>query len=244
MKFLGAVVCILLLACAGGCLGEPQTLRVGVGENYAPWAYPDENGEYAGFDVESVKWIAKQNNMEVEIVPLPWDNIVDRVADGTVDVVYCGLTITPERAEVVDFSMPYLLTDRGVAVRADSNLTREEVFSGKVKVGAVAGGTGYFWTVEHYPDADVIPIEDIDLAFKELAAGDIDAIVFGETTVNRYARSGPFKVLDVINVNEPFAVGIRKGDTGLRDMFNEWIPKLRSDMEWQTLHAKYNIPYD
>lgn len=240
-------ITLLLLVSAAGCVDSSsgqKTLRVGVGDHYAPWAYPDENGEYIGFDVESIKWIGAQNNMEVEIVPLTWANIIDNVADGTVDVVYCGLTITETRAEVVDFSMPYMMVNRGIAVHADSSLTKEEVLSGNVLVAAVGGGTNYQWVVSNLPETSVKPLANIDLAFAELEAGRVDAIIFDEVTVNKYIRSGPFKLIGIIEANEQYGVGIRKGDTETMELFNEWIPKLRTSLEWQTLHTKYNIPYD
>lgn len=239
-----ALVCLTFLLCAAGCTTDSSSdvIRVGVGEDFPPWSYPNENGEYIGFAVETISMIAKQNGKEVEIVPLPWPDIVDNVADGTVDVIFGGLTITPERAQIIDFTMPYVFVNKGAAVWSDSPLTLEDVLSGEYKIATLDGGTSYNWLLENV-GGEIYPMPTVDAAFSELQNRNVDAVVYDEVSINRYVRSGPFKKVGTIETYGPHAGAVKKGNAELRDLINDGITALRTSPEWQQLHTKYNIPY-
>ncbi|MDV0443389.1 ABC transporter substrate-binding protein [Methanorbis rubei] len=241
--------CLIVAVVASGCIGTPaeKKLIVGIGENYPPYGYPDTNGTYVGLDVESMQWIADQNGFDIAYTALPWTNIVDNVADGTVDIIYCGLTITPERSEIVDFSNPYLSVNIAVAVLPNSSLTKEDVLSGNASVTTQKGGTSYAWTEKNLNETGILgegafmPQATINDAFAMLADGTCDAVIYDEITVNSYVARGVAKKIGVIEVNDPYGVAVRKGDNETLQMINKGIADLQASSKWQELLDKYGV---
>jgi polar amino acid transport system substrate-binding protein len=238
-----------------GCVGTPQaenkTLVVGIGENFPPYAYPDGNGTYTGFDVESMQWIADQNGLNVSFKPLPWTDIVKNVANGTVDIVYCGLTITPEREAIVDFSTPYMTVNTAIAVRNDSSLTKQDVLSGNVSIATQNGGTSHAWiernlnetgklaagNLRPQPTSRLLEMHFLCLQMERV----MRSFMNDEVTVNAYIAKGVAKKVGTIETNEPCAVAVRKGDTATLQLINTGIADLKASPKWQELMDKYAI---
>ena len=95
-----AVLCMAVSA-------QAKTFINGIDANYPPFAYVGEDGKPAGFDVESMDWIAKTMGFEVKHQPMDWDGIIPALMNKKIDMVCSGMSITPERAAVVNFSDPY-----------------------------------------------------------------------------------------------------------------------------------------
>ncbi|MDV0443388.1 ABC transporter substrate-binding protein [Methanorbis rubei] len=243
--------CLIATVVISGCIGVPDAEKklivVGIGENNPPYGYPDANETYVGLDVESIEWIAKQNGYDVAYLGLPWTGIVENVANGTVDILYCGLTITPERSEIVDFSDPYMIVNFAIAVLPNSSLTKEDVLSGNVSISTQTDGTSHVWTEKNLNETGILaegnlrPQATIDDAFVMLAEGKCDAIIYDEVTVNSYVARGLAKNIGVIEVNELYGVAVRKGDNETLQMINKGIADLQASPKWQELLDKYGV---
>ena len=85
---------------------ERGTLRVGLA-TFVPWAMRDRNGDLIGFEVDVAKKLAGDMGVRVEFVPTAWEGIIQALVAGRFDVIISGMSITPERALVVDFTRPY-----------------------------------------------------------------------------------------------------------------------------------------
>ena len=86
-----------------------QTLRVGSLTVYAPFEYVNsQNGEYEGFDMDLIREIGRRKGFDVQIISMTLDGLVPALVSGNIDAAVSALTITPERAEKVDFTKPYL----------------------------------------------------------------------------------------------------------------------------------------
>ena len=86
-----------------------QTLRVGSLTVYAPFEYVNsQNGEYVGFDMDLIREIGRRKGFDVQIISMTLDGLVPALVSGNIDAAVSALTITPERAEKVDFTKPYL----------------------------------------------------------------------------------------------------------------------------------------
>ena len=91
------------------------TWLVSIGE-YPPYSFIEKDGSSKGFDVESVQWIADKMGFDVKIQPLAWDGMIPALMAKKIDMVYSGMTITPERKEQVNFSNPYLTINQSVCI--------------------------------------------------------------------------------------------------------------------------------
>ena len=130
------VIGLLLALLFTGSQAFAKSYINGIDPNYPPFAYIDEKtGNAAGFDVDAMDWIAKNMGFEVTHKPMAWDGIIPALLANQIDMVCSGMSITPKRAEMVEFSDPYWQVNRVFVVPADSALTVEEILARPLKVG-------------------------------------------------------------------------------------------------------------
>lgn len=119
------------------------TLRVGMAE-YAPWMMRGPDGNPVGLEVELAERLAGDMGVQLEVVQMPLDVLIDRLAAREVDLVAANLSITPERALKVAFSEPYGRSEIRPVIRRDEfpdNVSRDKLNAENVTIGAVAGTT-------------------------------------------------------------------------------------------------------
>jgi len=258
---IAALAGIMILAIAMcGCTstspsGEPTTTApaekplyiVGIDGAYPPYSWVDENGTATGFDVESIEWIAEQQGFEVKIQAMDWDSIIPSLLQNKIDMVYSGMSITPERLEQVNFSKPYWIVNQSVAVREDSNLSLEDVEAGKVVMGTQSGCTAYEWIEENLvstgklPEDNVKAYKNIQLALTDLQNGRVDAVMYDVPVIRTSIEGKPLKELGTIPTGEEYGVAVRKEDTALLNQINEGLDKLMASEKWDELKQKYEM---
>ncbi len=121
---------------------EKATYVVGTNPTFAPFEYQDEDGNMVGFDLELIQAIGDDQGFDVEFKSLEFDALTAEIGNGSIDIIASGMSITPARLEVVDFSEPYIDASLSVVVAADNDeITGVESLEGKV-VAAQIGTTG------------------------------------------------------------------------------------------------------
>ena len=110
---------------------ESGKVIIGVFSDKAPFGYVDENGEYQGYDVYFAERIAKDLGVEVEYVSTDPASRVEYVATGKVDIILANFTVTEERAQQVDFALPYMKVMLGVVSPDNALITDVEQLNGK-----------------------------------------------------------------------------------------------------------------
>lgn len=138
-------------------IAERGTLRVGTALNI-PWAMHDQAGEPFGFEVDMAAKLATDLEVTLELVELPFAELLEALEAGSVDMVAAGLSITPERARRVAFSDPYMGTDVGVVVRIADLAARADLIGfddPAVTVAAVAGTTTEIAATRTLPTASL-----------------------------------------------------------------------------------------
>lgn len=236
-----------LLLCAaflsGGAIAK--TYVNGIDPNYPPFAYIDEKtGQPAGFDVDSLNWIAKAQGIDVKHQPLNWDGIVPALMANQIDMVCSGMSITPERAKMVQFSDPYWKVNRVFIVPADSTLTVEEILEKPIKVG-VQRGTSEANAIKKEKEEKGYPMElrqydSAPLAVEDLLNGRIQAALMDELPADDAISKGrAVKKVGTHGLPDDFGVALRKGDKELREIIDEGYRKLKADPYWLELQKKY-----
>ncbi|HQA79775.1 MAG TPA: transporter substrate-binding domain-containing protein, partial [Methanoregulaceae archaeon] len=127
-----AVITAILVLCAG-CTQtgteqpspEAKVYIVGIDGQYPPFSYVDSSGNATGFDVDSMRWIAEKEGLNVEFQSIAWDGIIPALQAKKIDLIYAGMTITDERKEKVNFSTPYWVVNQDVVAKKGSNVTVE-----------------------------------------------------------------------------------------------------------------------
>jgi len=162
-------------------------------------------------------------------------------------MVYSGMSITPERLGAVNFSDPYWTVNQDVVVREDSDVTIDDVLSGKVILGAQRGCTAAHWIDENIVKTGKLPKENLKLyadtqaAVSDLLTGRNDAVMYDDVSLKDITKGMPVKVVGSVETKEEFGVAIRKEDTALLEFMNEAIAELQADPYWEELKEKYNL---
>ena len=241
---------LLIVLCTGSIsllAAEKKVYINGIDADYPPFAYIDEKGNPAGFDVECLNWIAQEMGFEVKHQPTAWDGIVSSLLAKKIDMVYSGMTINEERLKKVDFTIPYWVINQALCVREDSDLNIIAALSGsEYTVGSQRGCTAAEWIEEHLIKTGILPkdnlklYEGFSLAVKDLVNGRIDSAMMDDVMVEDAIRKGqPVKIVGIIKTGEKYGIAVRKEDKELKALLDEGITKLKKSAKWDELIIKY-----
>jgi polar amino acid transport system substrate-binding protein len=226
---------------------SPKTYIVGIDAEYPPYSYLDPNGTATGFDVESMRWIAEKKGFSVTFQPTAWDGMIPSMDAGKIDMVYSGMTITPERAEKVNFSIPYLKINQSIAVPNGRTKTLADFYAGKMVIGAQRGTTGAIWVENNLVNKGIMSPDNLKLydsfplVAADLAIGRIDAAVYDKPPMITAIADKPAHIIGEIDTNEQYGVAIPKSNPVLLQTMNEGLRELMNDPTWQVLRTRYAL---
>jgi polar amino acid transport system substrate-binding protein len=250
MKKLLAVFLILSLTLAfAGLLEDIQArgvLRVGQDQGYMPLYGTDENGKRVGLEVELAEKMAEILGVKVEFVIVNWDGIIPALISGKFDMIFSGMTITPERALKVDFSIPYLTVGQTVLynTRKFSNPpTYEQLKKMKnLRISVQLGTTGDFAARRLFPNAKVIALETMDEAAYQVASGRADIMVVDSIYASYMAKKYPqLAVTGELLTRENLGIAVRKGDLEFLQWINTFIRWARTSGLIDELKRKWGV---
>jgi polar amino acid transport system substrate-binding protein len=197
---------LLLSACAGaggtgGTGGQTggggdlpdlggREVTIAIENAYLPFNYIDENtGEPGGWDYDVWDEICVRLNCVPVYVEASWEGMIQAVADGQYDAAADGITVTPERAEIVDFSIGYVAIEQRLLVRIDETRIEsiEDIVADEtLTLGTQTGTTNYETALTFLPAERVQAFEQFPFAVQALVAGDLDAVIIDETAGQGY----------------------------------------------------------
>jgi len=203
---------------------------------WAPFEMVNEAGEFLGFDLDLMRAIAHVAGFQIEIKNIAFDAIIENVRTGRADIGASGFTITAERERVVDFSIPYFLSNQAVLVRKDSGLNIVTALAGlgpNKAVGAQNGTTGFYWVEDNLQaagvDIELKGYETYPAAILDLVNGRVDAVIQDEPASMASIAAYPdiLTVAGIINTNEYFGFLVAEGDPhGLLPRINQALNEL------------------
>ena len=217
---------------------ESGKIIIGVFSDKAPFGYVDENGAYQGYDVYFADRIGKDLGVDVEYVSLDPASRVEFVQTGKVDVVLANFTVTEERAQQVDFALPYMKVSLGVVSPDGNVITDVSQLDGKTLI-VCKGTTAETYFSENYPNVTLQKYDQYADAYNALLDGRGDAFSTDNTEVLAWALSNPgFTVgIDSLGDVDTIAPAVHKGNSTLLDWLNTEIESL---CEEQFFHADYD----
>ena len=211
---------------------------IGVFSDKAPFGYVDENGKYQGYDVYFAERVAKDLGVEVEYVSTDPASRVEYAATGKVDIILANFTVTEERAEKVDFALPYMKVKLGV-VSPDTAVVRSiDDLKGKTLI-VVKGTTAETYFEKNEPDVKLQKYDEYADAYNALLQGRGDAFSTDNTEVLAWALVNPgYTVgIDALGNADTIAPAVQKGNTSLLNWLNDEIKALGNE---NFFHADYD----
>ena len=250
MKKLFALILslILVLSLATGALADAKArnldeikesgkLVIGVFSDKKPFGYVDEYGEYQGYDVYFARRLAQDLGVELELVSVDAPNRVEYLTSAKVDIILANFTVTPERAEVVDFALPYMKVALGVVSPDAALITGIEDLRGK-KLIVSKGTTAETWFTANEPDVELLKFDTYTETFNALLDGRGDALSTDNTEVLAWAIENPgFTVgIESLGSLDTIAPAVQKGNDTVLAYINDEIKALAAE---QFFHADY-----
>ncbi|MDD4731618.1 MAG: glutamine ABC transporter substrate-binding protein GlnH [Desulfovibrio sp.] len=218
-------------------------LIVATDTNFPPFEFKDPaTGQHTGFDVELWDAIAKEMGMEYNLQPMDFNGIIPGLQSGQIDVGIAGMTIKPERAEVVDFSDPYYNAGLLVLVRADNDtINGIEDLNGLV-VSTKTGTTSEDYVKAHAQAKEVKLFPNNDAMFMELLTGGADAVMFDSPVIADFmnkAGKGLVKVVGPLYQGQSYGIAFPKGSTEMVQKVNAALAELRENGTYRELYLKW-----
>ncbi len=222
------------------------TLVMGFDEAYPPMGFVSEEGEYVGFDIDLAREVCARLGVELVLQPVIWDSKELELDGGNIDCIWSGMSITPERAEQMLFSMPYLKNEQIMIVMSDSGITSIEETAGKV-LGTQAGSSSVD-VLDANPSvtdalADVMLYEDFVTALMDLKLGGIDVLlidsVVGYYYIAQQDDPDAFAVLPGVLEAEEYGIGFRLTDKTLADAVNQQLIAIWEDGTLAEITSKW-----
>ena len=226
----------------------PSKIVVGLDDTFAPMGFKNEKGEIVGFDIDLAKEVAKRLNIEVEFKSINWDSKILDLNSGSIDLIWNGLTITPERTEETAMSKPYMSNNQSIVVRANSNIKTKSDLNGKI-VGVQNQSSGEETVVKSGANKDFKEFKgyaQYDQAFMDLDSGRIEAIVVDEMFAKyikntKEDQSGKllYTILEDNFGLEYFGIAAKKGNRKLIDAIDKTIEEMKSDGTYKEIFSRW-----
>lgn len=235
------LACALTLALTCS-VASAKVLTVATDTNFPPFEFKDpDTGKHTGFDVELWDAIAKKLGLEYNLQPMDFNGIIPGLQSGQIDAGIAGMTIKPERAEVVDFSDGYYNAGLLVLVKAaDESVKGIEDLKGKV-VSTKLGTTSEDFVKANAGAKDVKLFPNNDAMFMELLSGGADAVVFDSPVIADFMRKagqGQVKVVGPLYQGQSYGIAFPKGSE-LVAKVNEALAALRAEGAYADLYMKW-----
>ncbi len=216
---------------------ESGKIIIGVFSDKKPFGYVDSNGEYQGYDVYFGNRIAQDLGVEVEYVPVEAASRVEYLVSNKVDIILANFTVTEERKEKVDFSLPYMKVALGVVSPEDALITDVEQLNGKTLIVS-KGTTAETYFTENYPEVNLLKFDQYSEAYNALLDGRGDGLSTDNTEVLAWAlENDGFSVgVESLGNIDTIAAAVQKGNQQLLDWLNNEIEELGEE---NFFHADY-----
>jgi polar amino acid transport system substrate-binding protein len=240
-----------LLAASAGFAAEQGSLeaikasgkvRIAVFGDKPPFGYLDESGKNAGFDIVIAKRVVKDllgNENAVEWVLLEPANRVEYLEANKVDIVFANFTVTKERAERVDFALPYMKVAIGVVSPNATPIKDIAELKGK-KLIVIKGTTAETFFTSNYPEVEQLKFDEISEAFQALTDGRGAGLAQDNTFLFAWANQNPGYIVGLPSLGslDTIAPAVRKGNKALLDWLNEELKNLGNE---NFIHQAYKV---
>ena len=235
---------------------DTGVLRVSTDPAYPPQSsYDEATGEWQGFDIDVANEIANRMGVTTEWETPSWDVITAGNWNDRWDISVGSMSITEERAQVLDFSLPYYFTPAGVAVKADSDISSLDQLSGK-RVGVCGACTyeyylnrslkipGFAFEFLVPDDIEIVTYDTDSTAIQDLQLGRVDAVVSAVPTLEEAIKKGKeIKLVGDPVFLEPLAVAADKSSSlpvdSLVAELNRIIKEMHDDGTLSELSMKW-----
>jgi polar amino acid transport system substrate-binding protein len=221
---------------------------VGTGSTNPPWHFEDEQGNLIGFDIEMARLLAKglfDNPDQVEFVRQASDARIPNLQTNQIDAVFQFMTVTAQRAQLVEFSIPYYREGVGTLLLSDSaydGALDMAAAGSQVKVGILQNVYAEDLVHAAMPEAEVLQFDSQATTIQALDSGRVDAAAVDESTVRWLAQQEPdkYKAGNYGWSPQTYSAAVRPGDQIWLNFINTVLHEAMTGVDFDSYAAAFS----
>ncbi|MGC0251072.1 glutamate ABC transporter substrate-binding protein [Pseudactinotalea sp. Z1748] len=216
-------------------LHDQGSITIGTKFDQPLFGLQGPDGTPVGFDVSIGQLVADALGVEAEFVEAQTPQRENLIENGSVDIVVATYTINDTRKEVVDFAGPYYIAGQSLMVTMDNDeISGDDDLDGK-RVCSADGSTPAQNIAENYPEAELVTYGAYTDCLDPLRSGQVDAVTTDNVILAGYVDESPddFKIVGDLFTEEPYGIGLAKGDDEFRDFINDVIEESYENGNWE-----------
>ena len=222
---------------------DDKTFVVGFDQDFPPFGYVGDDGEFTGFDIEMAQECAKRMGQEIVLQPIDWDAKDMELESGTIDCIWNGFTING-REDQYTWTDAYMDNSQVVVVRADSGIKTLADLAGKnVEVQKESSAQSAIEDNEELLNsfAELRTVGEYNTAIMDLESGAVDAIAMDIFVAKDQIadKNGEMIILDEQISTEQYAIGFKKGNTELKDLVQATLMEMVKDGTFAKISDKW-----
>jgi len=219
-----------------------KTITVAVPATVPPMAFVDDQGQLAGYSVDYINDVAKAAGFTVVLKNIPWSGIFAGLARGDFDAICAAVSITEDRAKVVDFTVPYFEVRHALVVPVSSDVKSLSDLAGK-KVGGKSGSIAY-QALTKVSAIEAVGYDEVSVLLKAIKAVEIDGAVYDEPMVAHYIKtqySDTLKIASFIESKkkDSYGIAVKKDNSEVLDMLNKGMKAIKGSSREKELQKKW-----
>ena len=219
-------------------------LVAGIKDSLPPFGYVDQKTRtIVGYDIDFVNEIAKKLGVKVELKPVTSATRMPQLMEGNIDIIAATMTKNRERAKQIDFSYTYFLTGQGFLIKKGTAKTLKGL-DGK-KIGTAKGSTSEQNAKRALPKSTILSFDDYPQAVLALQQGKVAAVTTDESILaGQLAKlpKGQYEIPNIRISEEPYGIGIRKGDTNFLNFVNQVLLEMEKSGQAKAIFEKWFGP--
>ncbi|MCZ6710646.1 MAG: transporter substrate-binding domain-containing protein [Gammaproteobacteria bacterium] len=225
-------------------IADSGTLRVGMSAGQPPFNVRSRQGKIIGLDVDLAGLLAKAIRVELEIVEMPFSELLPALENGKVDLVMSGMTATLQRNMRVAFVGPYHITGKSILARSETiaALQSQDMDQSNLKIAALEGSTSEDFVKQVAPKATLLVTKDYNAAIDLLLSNKADAFVADASiimlSILRWPDAGLVAAQNPLTI-EPIGIAVPAGDPLLLNLVENYLAAIKAAGALEKLNEKW-----
>jgi putative lysine/arginine/ornithine/histidine/octopine transport system substrate-binding protein len=219
----------------------PLNIKIATESSYKPFSYTDADGKLIGYEIELVDALCAQMKAECEVISQDWDGLIPGLNAQKFDAAIAGMSITPERKEVVDFSDPYFHSGIILIGKKGDDLSVESLTG--LPIASQRSTVASQYLQDEHADADIKLYDTQDNAYLDLTSGRVRGMMSDKVTGIDWLKTDAGKGYEVkgeeLSTNDDaMGIAFRKGDP-LIAKFNAALAELKDNGTYDQITGSY-----
>lgn len=218
---------------------EDGVIRIGLEGTFPPFSFHDESGDLTGFEYEIAAQIAEDLGVEGKYIETKWDSLIAGLDTDRYDFVINNISITDERKQKYDFTVPYMESVAKLAVHKDSKIQSLEDYDGKKSAQTVSSN---FAQDAIGLGAEIVPTENLTNSIELVLQGRADGTIHDQVTFLTFLKEKPdaqLKLVDGKVSSSDIAIILNKDNSEYKAALDEIITKRIEDGTFAKISEKY-----